>query len=118
MMLLFLPRCLCTALACVLLQVALLALPERDGRSDGYLCREQEGELKYMAAFRDSARAVEWCLLVQVRAAPVICHMFAAIDTVARASAALGLAQVVPASAGEGGRQVARQSLRRFGSSA
>jgi hypothetical protein len=49
------------------LQVALLALPERDGRSDGYLCREQEGELKYMAAFRDSARAVEWCLLVQVR---------------------------------------------------
>jgi hypothetical protein len=49
------------------MQVALLALPERDGRSDGYLCREQEGELKYMLAFRDSARAVEWCLLVQVR---------------------------------------------------
>jgi hypothetical protein len=48
-------------------QVALLALPERDGRSDGYICREQEGELKYMIAFRDSARAVEWCLLVQVR---------------------------------------------------
>ncbi|WIA32818.1 hypothetical protein OEZ86_006000 [Tetradesmus obliquus] len=48
-----------------LMQVALLALPERDGRPDGYVCREQEGGLKFMAAFRDSARAVEWCLLVQ-----------------------------------------------------
>ncbi|WIA12661.1 hypothetical protein OEZ85_006309 [Tetradesmus obliquus] len=48
-----------------LMQVALLALPERDARPDGYVCREQEGGLKFMAAFRDSARAVEWCLLVQ-----------------------------------------------------
>eukprot|EP00775_Hariotina_reticulata_P010840 gene10840-10996_t len=32
---------------------------------DGYLCREQEAVLKYMVAFRDPARAVEWCLLLQ-----------------------------------------------------
>jgi hypothetical protein len=44
-----------------LLQAVLLALP------DGYLCREQDGVLKYMLAFREAARAAEWCILMQVR---------------------------------------------------
>jgi hypothetical protein len=47
-----------------LLQAVLLALP------DGYLCREQDGVLKYMLAFREAARAAEWCILMQVRRAP------------------------------------------------
>ena len=34
--------------------------------SDGYLCREQEGVLQYMLAFREPARAAEWCMVVQV----------------------------------------------------
>lgn len=49
-------------------QVLLSALPEVDGpQGDGYLCREQEGDMKYMVAFREPCRALEWCLLVQVR---------------------------------------------------
>jgi class 3 adenylate cyclase len=31
----------------------------------GYLCREQEGGLRYMLAFRDAEGALQWCLLVQ-----------------------------------------------------
>lgn len=34
---------------------------------DGYMCRTQDGDLKYMAAFAAPHRAVQWCLLVQVR---------------------------------------------------
>jgi hypothetical protein len=50
----------------LLLQVLLAALPEADGQCDGYLCREQEGDMKYMLAFREPSRALQWCLLVQV----------------------------------------------------
>eukprot|EP00775_Hariotina_reticulata_P005277 gene5277-5512_t len=42
-----------------IMQAVLLALP------DGYLCREQEGELKYMLAFQEPTRAAEWCLIMQ-----------------------------------------------------
>eukprot|EP00775_Hariotina_reticulata_P004431 gene4431-4686_t len=42
-----------------MMQVLLLALP------DGYLCREQEGVLKYMLAFRSPGQAAQWCLLLQ-----------------------------------------------------
>eukprot|EP00775_Hariotina_reticulata_P005600 gene5600-5838_t len=42
-----------------LMQAVLLALP------DGYLCREQDGVLKYMLAFKEAARAAEWCILMQ-----------------------------------------------------
>eukprot|EP00775_Hariotina_reticulata_P005596 gene5596-5834_t len=42
-----------------LMQATLLALP------DGYLCREQDGVLKYMLAFKEAARAAEWCILMQ-----------------------------------------------------
>lgn len=31
----------------------------------GYLCREQEAELKYMLAFADAANGLQWCLMVQ-----------------------------------------------------
>eukprot|EP00775_Hariotina_reticulata_P001620 gene1620-1960_t len=31
----------------------------------GYLCRMQEGDLKYMLAFASARGALEWCLLVQ-----------------------------------------------------
>jgi len=48
-------------------QVVLGAMPADDGQQDGYLCREVEGGLRYMAAFRVPARALEWCLLMQVR---------------------------------------------------
>jgi len=48
-------------------QVVLGAMPAHDGQQDGYLCREVEGGLRYMAAFREPARALEWCLLLQVR---------------------------------------------------
>lgn len=55
------------ALLLCCLQVLLAALPEADGsQGDGYLCREQEGEMKFMLAFREPSRALEWCLLVQV----------------------------------------------------
>lgn len=53
--------CLACA-ASLLLQALLLALPCRDG----YLARQQEGELKYMLAFASPARALEWALLLQV----------------------------------------------------
>jgi hypothetical protein len=43
-----------------------VALPCREGRPDGYLARQQEGELKYMLAFASPARALEWALLLQV----------------------------------------------------
>jgi len=42
------------------LQATLLSLP------DGYLCREQEAVMKYLLAFREPARAAEWCLMMQV----------------------------------------------------
>eukprot|EP00878_Enallax_costatus_P019307 GHUV01020367.1.p1 GENE.GHUV01020367.1~~GHUV01020367.1.p1 ORF type:complete len:869 (+),score=259.19 GHUV01020367.1:252-2609(+) len=48
-----------------IMQLLLMAMPERDGHQDGYLCRQQEGVLKYMLAFREPARAVEWALLLQ-----------------------------------------------------
>jgi hypothetical protein len=31
----------------------------------GYLCREQEGDLRYMLAFPDASSALQWCLMVQ-----------------------------------------------------
>jgi hypothetical protein len=43
------------------LQALLLSMP------DGYLCREQGGVLKYMLAFKEAARAAEWCLMMSVR---------------------------------------------------
>lgn len=49
-----------------IVHMLLMALPDRDGRQDGYLCRQQEGVLKYMLAFREPARALEWALLMQV----------------------------------------------------
>ncbi|KAF6257722.1 hypothetical protein COO60DRAFT_1203083 [Scenedesmus sp. NREL 46B-D3] len=48
-----------------LMQALLLALPCREGRPDGYLARQQEGEFKYMLAFSSPARALEWALLLQ-----------------------------------------------------
>lgn len=33
--------------------------------ADGYLCREQDGDFKYMVAFMSAASALEWCLLMQ-----------------------------------------------------
>jgi len=50
-----------SSFVCDCMQAVLLALP------DGYLCREQEGELKYMLAFQEPTRAAEWCLIMQVR---------------------------------------------------
>lgn len=47
-------------------QVLLAALPESDGVRDGYLCREQECDMRFMVCFRETTRALEWCLLVQV----------------------------------------------------
>jgi len=44
----------------VLRQALLLVMP------DGYLCRQQPGALRYMVAFKDPARAVKWCLMLQV----------------------------------------------------
>lgn len=46
----------------LLRRVLLAAL---DAVPGGYLCREQEGELKYMLAFPSAAAALQWCLLVQ-----------------------------------------------------
>jgi hypothetical protein len=39
----------------------------RDGlrRCGGYLCRVQEGDLRFMVAFASPAAALEWCLVVQ-----------------------------------------------------
>lgn len=42
-------------------------LPESDdGSRDGYLCRCQETDLKYMVSFRAAHVALQWCMLVQV----------------------------------------------------
>lgn len=46
---------------CLLQQMRALA------SGDGYLCRTQEADLKYMVAFEQPHNAVQWCLLVQVR---------------------------------------------------
>uniref|UniRef100_A0A383VNF8 Guanylate cyclase domain-containing protein n=1 Tax=Tetradesmus obliquus TaxID=3088 RepID=A0A383VNF8_TETOB len=43
----------------------LLAQMEAVAGGDGYLCRCQEGDLKYMVAFEQPHHAVQWCLLVQ-----------------------------------------------------
>eukprot|EP00775_Hariotina_reticulata_P011161 gene11161-11311_t len=42
-----------------IMQALLLVMP------DGYLCRQQPGALRYMLAFKDPARAVKWCLMLQ-----------------------------------------------------
>lgn len=34
---------------------------------DGYMCRCHETDLKYMVVFESPVRAVQWCLLLQVR---------------------------------------------------
>lgn len=43
-------------------------LPETDEGRDGYLCRCQEADLKYMVSFKAAHMALQWCMLVQVRA--------------------------------------------------
>jgi hypothetical protein len=47
---------------------ALLSRVVRDAlrRLGGYLCRVQEGDMKFMVAFASPVTALEWCLLVQV----------------------------------------------------
>lgn len=42
-------------------------LPETDEGRDGYLCRCQEADLKYMVSFKAPHMALQWCMLVQVR---------------------------------------------------
>jgi hypothetical protein len=44
-------------------------LPETEEGRDGYLCRCQEADLKYMVSFKTAHMALQWCMLVQVRAA-------------------------------------------------
>jgi adenylate cyclase len=46
---------------------ALLHQAVRDGlrRCGGYLCRVQEGDLRFMVAFASPVAALEWCLVVQ-----------------------------------------------------
>lgn len=53
---------------------ALLSRVPRDAlrRLGGYLCRVQEGDMKFMVAFASPVTALEWCLLVQVRSAVAI----------------------------------------------
>lgn len=60
---------------CCPCQVLLAALPASDGVRDGYLCREQECDMRYMVAFRNTTRALEWCLLVQVGSGWGVCGM-------------------------------------------
>jgi hypothetical protein len=43
-------------------------LPETEEGRDGYLCRIQEADLKYMVSFKAAHVALQWCMLVQVRA--------------------------------------------------
>jgi hypothetical protein len=50
-------------------QVLLAALPEQDGQPPGYLCRQQEQCMRFMLAFNQPNRALEWCLMMQVRRA-------------------------------------------------
>ena len=40
-------------------------LRDQDSPATGYLCREQEGDLKYMIVFSSPRSAMEWCLVVQ-----------------------------------------------------
>lgn len=40
---------------------------------DGYMCRQQEGVLKYMVAFKEPTKAAEWCIMLQVSAAALSC---------------------------------------------
>lgn len=42
-------------------------LPETEDGRDGYLCRCQEADLKYMVSFKTAHMALQWCMLVQVR---------------------------------------------------
>jgi adenylate cyclase len=46
---------------------ALLHQAVREGlrRCGGYLCRVQEGDLRFMVAFASPVAALEWCLVVQ-----------------------------------------------------
>lgn len=53
------------AVTCCMLQM-LDELPETDEGRDGYLCRCQEADLKYMVSFRAAHMALQWCMLVQV----------------------------------------------------
>jgi hypothetical protein len=48
---------------------SLLSRVVRDSlrRLGGYLCRVQEGDMKFMVVFGSPVTALEWCLLVQVR---------------------------------------------------
>eukprot|EP00878_Enallax_costatus_P033120 GHUV01036507.1.p1 GENE.GHUV01036507.1~~GHUV01036507.1.p1 ORF type:complete len:715 (+),score=212.45 GHUV01036507.1:3-2147(+) len=48
-----------------IIHVLLAAIRDSSGQQDGYLWRQQEGELKYLLAFREPAKAVEWALLLQ-----------------------------------------------------
>jgi class 3 adenylate cyclase len=50
------------ALAAVLGTTLLATLEAFPG---GYLCRQQEGDLKYMLAFPEASAALQWCLLAQ-----------------------------------------------------
>jgi hypothetical protein len=43
-------------------------LPETEEGRDGYLCRIQEADLKYMVSFKAAHTALQWCMMVQVRA--------------------------------------------------
>jgi hypothetical protein len=47
---------------------SLLSRVVRDAlrRLGGYLCRVQDGDMKFMVAFASPVTAMEWCLLVQV----------------------------------------------------
>ncbi|KAF6263274.1 hypothetical protein COO60DRAFT_1671048 [Scenedesmus sp. NREL 46B-D3] len=47
-----------------IVKVMLQQMAHAPGR-DGYLCRCQEGDLKYMVAFEQPHHAVQWCLAVQ-----------------------------------------------------
>uniref|UniRef100_A0A383VRV6 Guanylate cyclase domain-containing protein n=1 Tax=Tetradesmus obliquus TaxID=3088 RepID=A0A383VRV6_TETOB len=46
-------------------QLAALLVEALKHTQGGYLCRMQEGDLKYMVAFSSARSALEWCLLVQ-----------------------------------------------------
>lgn len=55
---------------------------------DGYLCRCQEADLKYMVAFEQPHKAVQWCLLVQVSTG----HQSNAADTAGKSFAGMAVA--------------------------
>jgi hypothetical protein len=77
-------------------QALLLALPVRDGRPDGYLARQQEGELKYMLAFASPARALEWVLLLQVRGRGCCWQLVAREDAVCKPACRVPNVPVTP----------------------